>query len=150
MKFKIFFTRTTGPISTKHGTKHPWAKGIQVYSNERPCPFPREDINVIAKIHRQNFKIFFSRTTEPTSIKHVGWRSLGFFKFFKGPRPFPRGDNSKKFKITSRTIWLISTKLGTKHLWQKETRGFANKDHLFLKKEKISCFTLLIKVMISS
>ena len=32
----IFFSRTTGPISTKLGTKHPWVKGIQVCSNEGP------------------------------------------------------------------------------------------------------------------
>ena len=27
---KIFFSRTTEPILTKLGTKHPWMKGIQV------------------------------------------------------------------------------------------------------------------------
>ena len=32
--FKIFFSRTTGPVSTKFGTKHSWMKGIQVFSNE--------------------------------------------------------------------------------------------------------------------
>ena len=32
---KIFLSRTTGPISTKLGTKHPWMKGIQVCSNEK-------------------------------------------------------------------------------------------------------------------
>ena len=26
--WKIFFSRTTGPISTKPGTQHPWVKGI--------------------------------------------------------------------------------------------------------------------------
>ena len=30
----IFFSRTTGSISTKLGTKHPWVKGIQIYFNE--------------------------------------------------------------------------------------------------------------------
>ena len=35
---KIFFFSTTGPISIKLGTKHPWVKGIQVYSNEGTCP----------------------------------------------------------------------------------------------------------------
>ena len=39
----IFFFRTTGPISTKLDTKHLWVKGIQVYSNEGPCSFPRGD-----------------------------------------------------------------------------------------------------------
>ena len=49
-KFKIF-SRTTGPISTKFGTKHPWVKGIQIYSNEGPRPFQRADNYEIAKIH---------------------------------------------------------------------------------------------------
>ena len=43
--FKIFFFRTTEPISTKLGRKHPWVKGIQVYSNERPHFFSRRDNN---------------------------------------------------------------------------------------------------------
>ena len=30
------FSRTTEPISTKLGTKHPWVKGIQVCSKEEP------------------------------------------------------------------------------------------------------------------
>ena len=33
---KILLSRTTGPISTKLGTNHPWMKGIQVCSNEEP------------------------------------------------------------------------------------------------------------------
>ena len=39
------------PISTKLGAKHPWVKGIEVYSNEGPRPFPRGDNYKIAKIH---------------------------------------------------------------------------------------------------
>ena len=35
---KILVSRTTVPISTKLGTKHPWVKGIQVSSNEGPPP----------------------------------------------------------------------------------------------------------------
>ena len=42
-KLKIF-SRTTEPISTKLGTKHPWVKGIQVYSNEGPALFQGEII----------------------------------------------------------------------------------------------------------
>ena len=30
---KIFFSRTTGPISTKLGTKRPWVKEIQGFTN---------------------------------------------------------------------------------------------------------------------
>ena len=48
---KIIFSRITGLISTKLGTKHPWVKRIQVYSNEGPLPFSRGDNKEIAKIH---------------------------------------------------------------------------------------------------
>ena len=41
----------------------------------------------------------------------------------------------------------ISTKLGIKHSWMKETQGFTNKDHSILKKEMMG-FSLLINVMI--
>ena len=33
---KIFISRTSEPISTKFGKKHPWLKGIQVCSNKEP------------------------------------------------------------------------------------------------------------------
>ena len=46
---KIFFSRTTWPISTKQGTKHPWVKGIQVCSYEGLSLFPRVDNYKIAK-----------------------------------------------------------------------------------------------------
>ena len=49
----LFFSRTTGPISTKLGTNHPLVKGFQICSNDGPCPFPRENNYEIAKIHRQ-------------------------------------------------------------------------------------------------
>ena len=39
LHISIFFSRTTESISTKLGTKHPWVKGISVFSNEGPCPF---------------------------------------------------------------------------------------------------------------
>ena len=39
-----FFSRTTGPISTKLGTKYPWVKGIQVCSNKGPALFQGEII----------------------------------------------------------------------------------------------------------
>ena len=49
----IFFSRTTEPISTKLGTKHPWVMGIQ-FSNEGRSSFPRGDNYKLAKIHWQN------------------------------------------------------------------------------------------------
>ena len=47
---QIFFSRTTGPIFTKLGTKHPWLMGTQVCSNEGSRPFPRKENYEIAKI----------------------------------------------------------------------------------------------------
>ena len=41
---KIFFSRTTEPISTKVGIKHSWVKGIQVCSNEGQALFQVEII----------------------------------------------------------------------------------------------------------
>ena len=46
---KIFFSRTTGQISTKLGTMHSWIKGSQDFSNEGPYPFPRGDNYEITK-----------------------------------------------------------------------------------------------------
>ena len=51
--WRVFLSRSTGPI-TKLGTKNPWVKGIQVYLNKGPCPFPRGDNNEIVKIHWRN------------------------------------------------------------------------------------------------
>ena len=51
--FKIFFSKTTGPISTKFNTKHPWVTGIIVCLNEKPCHCTRRDNYEIAKIHWQ-------------------------------------------------------------------------------------------------
>ena len=41
---KIFFSRSTGPISTKLDTKHPLVLGIHISSNEETHPFPWEII----------------------------------------------------------------------------------------------------------
>ena len=46
-----FFSKTTWPISTKHATKHPWVKEIQVCSNEGSRPFPRGDNTENVKLY---------------------------------------------------------------------------------------------------
>ena len=74
---KILFFRITESISTKLGTKHHWVLGIQVCSNERPCPIPRGDNYEIAKTHWRNSNIFFSRTTWPDSYQTWHKASLG-------------------------------------------------------------------------
>jgi hypothetical protein len=62
------FFRTAGPISTRLGTKHPWAKGIQNCTNEGQPPSPRGDNSERVKIYWKLLKIFF-RTSRPISIK---------------------------------------------------------------------------------
>jgi hypothetical protein len=47
---KIFFSRTSGPISIKLGTNYSWIKGIQDCSNKRPVPFQRGDNNKNVKM----------------------------------------------------------------------------------------------------
>ena len=39
----MFYFRTTGPVSTKLGIKHPWVGEIQFFSNKEPCPSTRGD-----------------------------------------------------------------------------------------------------------
>ena len=46
------FSRTTGPSSTKLGTKHCLGEGDSCLLNEWPHPFPRgENYEIIVKIH---------------------------------------------------------------------------------------------------
>ena len=56
----FIFSRTTGPISTKLGTKHSWLKKIQVWSNAGSDPLLRGDNSEVSKIHWQYLKIFSS------------------------------------------------------------------------------------------
>jgi hypothetical protein len=46
-----FFFRTAGPILTRLGTKHPWAKVIQNCTNEGQPLSPRGDNSERVKIH---------------------------------------------------------------------------------------------------
>ena len=58
--WKIIFSKTTEPISTKLGTMHHWEKEIQICSNEGLHPFPRAYNYEIVKIHWWILKIFSS------------------------------------------------------------------------------------------
>ena len=135
----FIFSRTTGPISTKLGTKHHWVKGIQVCSNEGPLTLPKGDNSEIVKILWLNLKKFFSRTTRPISTKlgtkHHWMKGIQFCSNER-PLPFPRGDNYEIVKIHwrnlkivfSRTTGPISTKLGTMHPWVKEIQVCSNEE----------------------
>ena len=52
----IFFSKTSGPISTKLRKKHSWVNGIYVCRNEGSSQCPRRDNNEMAKIRQPNFK----------------------------------------------------------------------------------------------
>jgi hypothetical protein len=61
---KIFFSRTSRPISTKLGLNHPWVKGILNCSSKGPGPLQRGDNLKNATMGWGYLKIF-SRTTDP-------------------------------------------------------------------------------------
>jgi hypothetical protein len=68
---KIFFSRTSSPISIKLGINHPWVNGVLFYkrkfiscSNKGSGPVQRGDNLKNAKMGWVHLKIF-SRTTEP-------------------------------------------------------------------------------------
>jgi hypothetical protein len=122
------FSRTTGPILARPGTDYLCREGFQVCSHEEDCPFPRGDNSKSVKIHWTFLKIFFSRTSQPNSIRlgtNYPWVKGIQFCSNKGSGPLQRGDNSKKckngvgsFKIFfSRTTGPIFTRLGTNHPW---------------------------------
>ena len=60
-KKKIFFSLTTGPISSKLGAMHPWVKATPVCSNDGSYLFPRGDNLEIASYTLTKFKISSSQ-----------------------------------------------------------------------------------------
>ena len=94
---KIFFTKTTGPISTKIGRHHPQLKRSQVYSNERPCYFPGE---ILTKKGKYIDKIKNLSLKNQSAIRPFLARSiLGWFFIKWRPSPFPRVNNYEIKKI---------------------------------------------------
>jgi hypothetical protein len=59
---KIFFSRTSTPISIKLGINHHWVKGILNSSNKGPGHFQMGYNHKNAKMGWVHIKIFFSRT----------------------------------------------------------------------------------------
>ena len=86
--------RTTGPISTKLGTKYPLVKGNQVCSNEWPGLFPRGDNY---KIRKKNGWISSTRG-DSSEIVNFYWKYLKIF--------------------FSRTAWLIFNQI-----WHRSSLG---------------------------
>ena len=85
--------------STKHGTNHPWVKGIPVCSNEGLRPFPRGINYQKAKSHFQNNLLCQNHFLISTdlSTKHP-WVMEIQFRLKDGPALF-QGDNYEIAKI---------------------------------------------------
>ena len=69
MKFTIFLSRTTRPISTKLGIKRPRVKYFKVCSNEGPVLFQGNIKTKQRKYINNILKIFFFRNTVVISVK---------------------------------------------------------------------------------
>ena len=97
LTFHIFisFPRTTGPISTKLGTKLPWVKGIQVCSNEGPVLFPTGDNYEIAKTIDEILK---SPSQETLGQFQPNLAQTSLVKGMKGPVLFQGEIITKKRK----------------------------------------------------
>ena len=113
----ILVSKTTGPMSTKFDTDHPWVKGIHT--------FKMKGHGIITK-HQNTWtklKTTFSITTEPISTKlgtkHPWVEGIQVCSN-EGPRLLPRGYNYEIAKLYGRnlaffffrTTWTITTKLG--------------------------------------
>ena len=59
--------KTTGPMSTKFGTKHPWVDGIKFFTNKGPHPSSNGDNTKIIKIY-ENYTSLCNQYGTP--IKH--------------------------------------------------------------------------------
>jgi hypothetical protein len=67
---KIFFSRTSKPISIKLGTNYPWVKRIKDCSKEGPGSFPRRDNHRNAKIGWDPFKSSQEPMSQKSSYLH--------------------------------------------------------------------------------
>ena len=84
----IFFSRTTGPISTKFGTKQPWEMGIQVCSTEWPRPFPRGENTLsnfktlLLQNQRANFNQSWHKASLGLQIRIIFNSQKGYHEFY--------------------------------------------------------------------
>jgi hypothetical protein len=135
---KIFFSRTSGPISIKLGTNHRWVKGILNCSNKGSGSLQRGDNHKNAKMGWGHLKIFFSRTTEPILTRlgtNLSWGEEIQGCSNKGDCLSPWGDNSEtkntlkslKKIFFSRTCRPNSIKLSTNYSWVKGIQVCSNK-----------------------
>ena len=95
---KNLLFKSTGPISTKLGTEHPWEDGNQIVTNKGPHHTSRGDNSKIIKIYGEYLEFFYFRTTGPVSTKHgikSPWvEEIQIFFSNKESYPFTRGNNS--------------------------------------------------------
>ena len=84
INFKIFFSRTTGPISTKFGTKHLLVKGIQVCSNEAAFNSQKVDNGVFLSLNHHYDIIMCELFSQASDVAHgplviFNWHNVFIF-----------------------------------------------------------------------
>jgi hypothetical protein len=65
---KVFFSKTSRPISIKLDANYPCMKGIQVCLDKGTDTHQREDYHKNANIGWGHLKILFSRTNDPEKL----------------------------------------------------------------------------------
>ena len=140
------FSRTTGPILTKLGTKYRWMKGIQVCSKKGPRLLPRGDNYEIAKIHWRNLK---NHTSNFNQTWHKVFLGEGDTSFVKWSMPISK-ETSKwdsENTLTKFKNLLLQNHPATfnQSFWKlpyvKDPQGFTNKDHSILKMRYLLIFS---------
>ena len=131
------FSRTTGSISTKLGTKQNWVNGILVCSNKGPRTLSRGDNHEIAKIHWRNLK---KSSQEPLyqfqpNFAHIQrWRFLSLLK--NVPLLIPRRVITEIIKWTSQEpLGYFQSKLGQGNLGLRRFKSI-KKGNTFFSKER--------------
>ena len=108
MKLKNIF-RTTRPISTNLGPKHPWIKGIQFCSNQGPWLLPRGDNyeygeNTLTKFKKSSSQEPLGQFQPNFAQSIFGWRRFNFFFQMKGPALFQWDIITKKRKYFDKIL----------------------------------------------
>ena len=147
MTLEIFFSRTTGPISTKFGTKHTWVNGVKVVQLKGCAFFPRGGNYLIAKIHWQNINTFCRTTGQiyPSfAVSSLKWQGFKIVQM-KGHTHFQGELIQKslytltKFKNLFQNHWDSFNQTLQKAPLRRGLRFVQIKNHAILKK-KIMCF----------
>ena len=109
---KIFFSRTTGPISTKLGTKHL----LVICTNEDSCPFLTGGNYKIGKRHGRNLKIYWANFSQTWQKASLGEKNLSLLKL-NGHTSSQRETITKLLKCIDEILKMFSSRTTEPILW---------------------------------